>query len=164
MAEFIIRKASAKDEEAVLEVFNYYVANSYAAYSEEPEGSQFFDRLRRISTGYPFYVAESGDGKVIGFALLHPYYGIPVFRRVSRITYFIHPDFTRKGLGRMFLDRLIVDAIALGIDCIMASISSLNEPSINFHARNGFVECGRFKNIGRKWNKDFDEVWMQKLL
>jgi len=164
MTEFTIRKAKIDDEAAILEIFNYYVKSSYAAYSEEPEGSRFFNRLWQIATGYPFYIAETVEGKVVGFALLHAYYGIPVFQRAARITYFIHYDYTRQGLGRLFLDRLTVDAIAMGIDCIMASISSLNEPSIKFHERNGFVECGRFKRIGRKLDTDFDEVWMQKLL
>jgi phosphinothricin acetyltransferase len=164
MSEFTIRPAVAEDEESVLEVFNYYVDNSFAAYSEQREGSKFFNRLFQIASGYPFYVAANTEGKVIGFALLHAYYGIPVFERAARITYFIHPDYTRKGLGKLFLEHLIRDAKPMGIDCILASISSLNEPSINFHATNGFVECGRFKRIGRKWDNDFDEVWMQILL
>jgi L-amino acid N-acyltransferase YncA len=164
VTEFTIRKAKVDDEAAVLDIFNYYVENSYAAYSDKPEGSRFFDRLWHIAIGYPFYVAEAADGKVVGFALLHAYYGISVFQRAVRITYFIHHDYTRRGLGRMFLDRLTVDAIAMGIDCIMASISSRNEPSIKFHERNGFMECGRFRRVGRKWDTDFDEVWMQKLL
>jgi L-amino acid N-acyltransferase YncA len=50
------------------------------------------------------------------------------------------------------------------ISSILASISSRNEGSIAFHGRLGFRECGRFEAIGRKWGKDFDVVWMQRML
>ncbi|MEW6616706.1 MAG: hypothetical protein AB1401_14730 [Thermodesulfobacteriota bacterium] len=35
---------------------------------------------------------------------------------------------------------------------------------MNFHKKNGFIECGRFKNICKKKNKIFDVVYMQKML
>ena len=50
------------------------------------------------------------------------------------------------------------------IDTLLADISSLNEPSIKFHEKLGFSHCGSFKRVGRKFGKDFDVVWMQKLL
>jgi phosphinothricin acetyltransferase len=51
-----------------------------------------------------------------------------------------------------------------GISVILASTSSLNEGSIRFHAKNGFTECGRFRNVGKKRGTFFDTVWMQKLI
>lgn len=162
--KFKLRKAALEDEKAVLEIFNYFVENSYAAYTEHPENSAFFKRLWDISSGYPFYIAENQDGRAIGFALMHPYYGIGVFRKAARITYFILPEFTHKGLGKMFLDRLIYDARELGLENILASVSSLNEQSLDFHRKYGFTECGRFKEIGIKWGQKFDEVWFQLIM
>ncbi len=49
-----------------------------------------------------------------------------------------------------------------GIRTILASISSLNEGSIRFHAQHGFAECGRFMGVGVKKGVTFDTVWMQK--
>ena len=159
-----IRNVTPGDERVVLEIFNYFVNNSFAAYTEHPEGSRFFQRLIEISKGYPFYVAENNSGEVVGFALLHPYYGIGVFRRAARITYFIKPECTRHGLGKVFLDNIVVEAMKIGVDIILASISSRNEQSISFHKKHGFVECGRFKDVGIKWGKSFDEVWMQYMV
>lgn len=162
--QFNIRDARFSDEGVILDIFNYFTENSYAAYTENPERSAFFKRLWQVSEGYPFYVAENSAGEIIGFALLHAYYQLPVFRRAARITYFIKTEYTRQGLGTMFLDKLIRDARELGIDNILASISSLNDQSLQFHLKHGFAECGRFLKAGRKWGRDFDEVWMQKLL
>lgn len=160
-AEFKIRHASPDDEKAILKIFNYFVENSFAAYTEYPEGPEFFHRLWDISRRYAFLVAENSDSEIIGFSLIHPYYGIGVFRRSARITYFILPQYTRKGLGKEFLDKLIDRAREMGVDNIMASVSSQNQNSIDFHKKYGFVECGRFKNIGHKWGQSFDEVWLQ---
>ena len=85
-----------------------------------------------------------------------------VFKRAAEITYFILPDYTREGLGEKLLEKLVMDAKSRSIDSLLASISPLNEPSIRFHEKNGFVRCGCFKSIGKKFNRDFDMIWMQK--
>jgi phosphinothricin acetyltransferase len=47
---------------------------------------------------------------------------------------------------------------------LLANVSSRNEASLNFHLKNGFVECGRFKDVGTKFGEYFDVVWLQKFL
>ena len=64
----------------------------------------------------------------------------------------------------MLLGFLEKGAIEKGITNILANISSLNPRSIEFHQKNGFIECGRFKKVGKKNGKEFDTVWMQKML
>lgn len=36
--------------------------------------------------------------------------------------------------------------------------------SIRFHSKKGFEICGRFRRVGIKNGRDFDLVWMQKML
>lgn len=67
-------------------------------------------------------------------------------------------------LVTQILKQFIIEGKELGISNLLANISSLNEGSINFHKKHGFRECGRFKNIGRKFEKDFDVIWMQLYL
>ena len=50
-------------------------------------------------------------------------------------------------IGTMALKRLEQDALQVGIKTILANISSINTRSIDFHKKNGFVECGRFQKI-----------------
>ena len=89
---------------------------------------------------------------------------VPTFSQTFEITYSIKPEYTRRGIESNMLNQLIDDAKRKVISTILASISSLNEGSINFHRKNGFVECGRFKNVGRKKRQVFDMVLMQKML
>jgi phosphinothricin acetyltransferase len=80
------------------------------------------------------------------------------------VTYFIHPDHTGKGLGKRLLGFLEKGALEKGITNLLASISSLNPGSVEFHQKHGFTECGRFRKVGKKKGREFDTVWMQKRL
>ena len=44
----------------------------------------------------------------------------------------------------------------MGITTILASICSLNEGRLAFHQKNGFQECGRFRDVGIKRGRSFD--------
>ena len=60
------------------------------------------------------------------------------------------------------LPSFIDAARAMGVDNLLASVSSLNEQSLRFHRKAGFECCGRFVQVGRKAGRDFDVVWLQK--
>jgi phosphinothricin acetyltransferase len=148
----------------VIDIFNHFVENSYAAYLEQKVGYDFFRMFLGMANGYPAMVAKDSLGEIVGFALMHAHHPANSFARTAELTYFIRPEHTGKGIGRTFLNFFITESKKHGIDNLVASISSLNEGSLNFHHKCGFEECGRFKNIGRKFDRDFDVVWMQKQL
>ncbi len=153
-----------KDVKAAAGIFDYFAVNSFAVYSEEKNGEKFFESLSETMKKYPFYVVKAEKEKIVGFGLLRPYNSGKAFERTGTLTYFILPEHTHKGLGRKLLSILTKDAVALGMDTLLVHISSLNGASLNFHLKNGFEECGRFKRIGRKHGRDFDVVWMQKFI
>lgn len=86
------------------------------------------------------------------------------FSGTVEITYFLAKEVTGQGIGTMVLERLTQEAKALGKRVLLASISADNQPSLRFHAKNGFVECGRFRAIGFKHGAFFDIVYMQKFI
>ena len=146
----------------VIDIFNHYVENSFAAFPETKVSYDFYDRYLDMSKGYPALVAITETGEVAGFGFLHRYSYASAFKRTAGLTYFILPQHTRKGLGKTILDRLTEQARGMGIDRLLANISSLNQESLQFHRKFGFQECGRFSGIGRKFGKDFDVIWMIK--
>jgi phosphinothricin acetyltransferase len=101
---------------------------------------------------------------VVGFAVIRPHHYADTLRRAADATIFILPEHTRQGLGGRILKQLEVDARAHGVDTLLGCASSRNEQSIAFQKAHGFVECGRFRRVGRKFNEDFDFVWLQKFL
>lgn len=144
----------------VIDIFNYFTENSFAAYAERALGYEAFDHFLIISDGYPRVIVKDPTGRIIGFAFLQRYHPASSMRKTAMITCFILPEHTRKGIGTMILNRFIAEVQTMGITTILASISSLNSESINFHEKNGFRECGRFSGIGEKFGRKFDMVWM----
>ncbi len=152
------------DRRAVVDIFNHYVENTFAAFPEERVTDEFFDWLSRLAKGFPSLAVRDSRGKVIGFGLLRSHSPVPTLSRTAEISYFIVPEYTRKGIGRALLERLLDEAKSRNLTSLLACISSLNEGSIAFHRKNGFVECGCFRAIGLKKGKVFDVLWMQKML
>jgi len=62
------------------------------------------------------------------------------------------------------LAELETRAREIGIRIFLAAISALNEGSLAFHRKHGFVEVGRLREICIKRGTPFDVVWMQKML
>jgi phosphinothricin acetyltransferase len=161
MNRISVRPADERDRGRVIAIFNYYVSNGFAAYPDTPMPPAFYDILRDGS--HSFYVVEK-DGDVIGFALMKPFLPFSTFSGTATVSAFIAPAYRRSGCGTMLLDAMTRDAKSRGISVLLASISSKNPESRNFHKKHGFVECGRLHNVGRKFGERFDVVWMEKEL
>jgi L-amino acid N-acyltransferase YncA len=158
--EYHFEPLSEEHRQPVIDLFNHYISHSYAAFPEVPVSDGFFNRFLEMTYGYPAIIAKEALGKVVGFAFLRPYHFAETFRRTAEITYFIQPDHIRRGLGTAFLEHLVRAARSMGIDSILAAMSSRNQASLQFHLRQGFKECGRFPRVGIKIGEDFDVVWM----
>jgi L-amino acid N-acyltransferase YncA len=161
--DYTLETMTESHRQAVIDIFNHYIQNSFAAYPDQPVEYHFFDRFTEMSAGYPTAVVKT-EAKVVGFGFLRPFHPASTFRRTAEVTYFIMPEHTRRGLGTAMLDYFTEQAKKLGIDSILASVSSRNQVSLNFHVQKGFQECGRLPQVGRKFGQDVDVVWMQKRL
>ena len=159
-------KMGEGDREAVIDLFNYYIENSFAAYPEKKVPYGLFDQFLALTEGYPAFTVrdEEQADRIVGFAFLRPYLPLSEFQRAAEITYFIEPGYTGQGIGSRILERITGEAKRKGIDTILANVSSLNESSLRFHERHGFEECGRFRRVAKKKGQDLDVVWMQKIL
>jgi L-amino acid N-acyltransferase YncA len=153
-----------KHREAVVDIYNYFIEHTYAAYPDETFGYEIFDYFLKISSGYPAVAVGDGSGRIVGFAFLSSFHSVETFRKTAAISYFILPEHTRKGVGRAILERFEQACRLIGVEIILAHVSSLNTGSLMFHEANGFEECGRLRDVGTKFGRDFDVVWFQKRL
>jgi L-amino acid N-acyltransferase YncA len=159
-------KMGEGDREAVIDLFNYYIENSFAAYPERKVSYGLFDQFLQLTNGYPAFTVRDGESedRVVGFAFLRPYHSLSEFQRAAEITYFLEPAYTGRGIGSRVLEQISGEAMRKGIDTILANVCSLNESSIRFHEKRGFETCGRLKRVAKKKGQDLDAVWMQKIL
>jgi L-amino acid N-acyltransferase YncA len=161
---YVLKPLLEKDVEEAVELFNYYIENSFAAYREEKISVGHYTEILKEAKGYPKVIARNHDGAFAGFGLLVPYKAISAFAHSASLICFLMPNATGRGLGRMILKELEARGKVMGVKIILSSISSRNPESLKFHQKNGFIECGRFSEVGKKKGKFFDIIWMQKFL
>lgn len=153
-----------KHRDGVLAVYNFYIRTSNAAYRREEVATQFFETFLENAKKLAGYALIDQNATVVGFCQLKPYSPLSTFESTVELTYFLMPDFTGMGIGSEILAKLTDDALRLGKEQLLASISGDNEISLKFHRKHGFTECARFRSIGNKFGEDFDIVYMQKTL
>jgi L-amino acid N-acyltransferase len=160
-----IRDAMQADLPGMLDIYNEVVANSTAIYSEAATSlSEFAARLKlREEQNYPTLVAESG-GEVLGFASFGDFRAWPCYRYTVEHTVHVRSDQRGQGIGRSLLEALIPRASALGKHVLIAGIDADNARSIRLHQRMGFEAIAHFREVGRKFDRWLDLVFMQRFL
>ena len=157
--DVIIREARPGDGKAVNDIFNRFARESFAVYSDKPLTYDFFKKNSDLAI--LFYVVEV-RGTIVGFAYLKRFRTYDNFKHTGMPTYFLLPEYTGKGIGTRVLETFIEKGKARGVTNFVAHLSSMNKQSLNFHTKHGFSEVGRLKDMGIKFNKRFDIVWVQK--
>jgi phosphinothricin acetyltransferase len=160
----IIRRATVEDGKVISDIYDHYVLTDTCTYQEIPDTlEERIEWLESHGTQHPVLVAEVA-GKVVGWASISPYQLRTAFRQTVEDTIYMHPDWRRQGLGSQLLQELIRQARELGHHTIIAVISSEQTGSIRTHEKLGYVEVGRMKEVGYKFSRWLDIVYMQLIL
>jgi phosphinothricin acetyltransferase len=159
-----IRPATETDLAAVNDIYNHYVLHSTCTYQEEPEPpSGRYQWFHSHDPNHPIIVAER-DGQIVGWGALSPYHPRSAYRNTVENSVYVHPDWHRQGIGSLLLDNLIRLAHTLGHHAIIAVIDADQAESIGLHAKFKFQPVGRLRQIGFKFGRWLDVVYMELLL
>lgn len=162
--EYSLEPMAEEHREEVMGIFNHYVENTFQAYPEEKLPIAAYEMFLQIARSFPAVILRAPDGRVAGFGMLRAFHPMPTFRHTAEVGYFLHPEHTGKGQGTRILAHLTQEAKNMGINMLVASISSENPGSLSFHQKKGFTECGRFRDVWRKKGRTLDMVWVQKAI
>lgn len=161
-----IRPATEADLPGILEIYNDAVLHTTATYDYEPrtleQRRQWFEDHQRDN--YAIFVAVDETARIVGWSALNPYHARPGYRFTTENSVYIAADRRGQGIGKQLLEPLIEAARARGLHAIIAAIDATNEASIRLHARYGFEQVGHFKQVGFKFGRWLDVVYMQKIL
>ena len=152
---------------AILGIYNEVIVNSTAVYSFEPVSLQ--DRrdwleLRR-KQGFPVLAALDARGEVEGFASYAEWRGAwPGYRHTVEHSVHVRADRRGQGVGRALLEALIPLARIQGKHVLIGGIDAQNDASIRLHEKLGFTRAAYFHQVGRKFDRWLDLVFMEKLL
>ena len=164
---FVLRDAVAADVPHCRAIYNHYVENSTVTFDEEPltlaEMRAKFQKVQKA--GYPWLIAESPTGDVLGYAYVSAYRDRSAYRFTVEDAIYLGPAATGKGIGKALLTELIARSKALGLREIVAVIADKGaDGSIALHERLGFKEIGRMGRVGYKFDRWLGTVFMQRSL
>ncbi|MPZ39629.1 MAG: GNAT family N-acetyltransferase [Rhizobiales bacterium] len=161
-----IRPAELSDIPAITRIYAHAVKHGTASFElDPPDEAEITRRYTSLCDGgFPFVVGEI-NGEVAGYAYAGPYRARRAYRFTVEDSIYIDPEMQRRGLGRVLLERLLIDAEARGFRQMIAVIGdSVNTSSIALHAALGFRMVGTFEAVGFKFGRWLDSVLMQKPL
>lgn len=162
----VVRAAHPADLPALTEIYNHYVCTSAATFDTTPftveQRQEWFSHY--ATTGpHRLLVAVGGDD-VLGYLTSSPFRAKPAYATSVETSVYLRPEATGRGLGTL-LYRAIFDALA-GQDLhrAYAGVALPNDASVRLHERLGFRAIGTYVEVGRKFGRYWDVLWLERSL
>lgn len=168
-----IRLAELKDLNSIVEIYNLSIPGRLATADTEPVTVE--SRLEWFYShkeNRPLYVVEETVGStgsatktnstnqtnIIAFLSFKSFYGRPAYSITAEIGIYIHPDYQKKGLGKILLQKAILISPELKLENLLGFIFGHNEPSIKLFRNFGFTEWGTLKEVGKMDDRYVDLI------
>jgi phosphinothricin acetyltransferase len=158
-----IRPAKDSDVAAITAIYAYHVLHGTGSFEIDPPDAEEMARRMAdvISRGLPYFVADS-DGVVVGYAYAALYRTRIAYRFTLEDSVYVHHDHFGRGIGAALLVELIRACKEWGCKQLVAVIGdSQNMGSIRVHEKLGFQHSGVLRDVGFKFDRWLDTVFMQ---
>jgi len=166
MTDIVLRRAVASDLEALLDLYNHYVANTHITFDVEPRTREqrkaWLDGFSDCGRKQCFVAVKNGEAIV--WASSGPFKDRAAYDTSVETSVYLAPDEGGKGLGRRLYQTLL-DALAEeDVHRAFGGIAQPNEASVGLHLAMGFHHIGTYSEVGRKFGKFWDVAWYEKAL
>ncbi len=163
----LVRAASEADLTGILLTYNEVIRTSSAVYTEQE--ATLDDRrawlAQRTGQGYPVLVAVlPADGSVLGYATFGDFRPWPGYRHTVEHSVYVRADARGHGLVAALVQPLLGLAAGLGKHVMVAGTDAANPASIRLHERLGFERAGTLREVGTRFGRWLDLVFMQMFL
>jgi phosphinothricin acetyltransferase len=159
-----IRLATKSDLKTINDIYNHYVLHSTCTYQEKPEPLKNRQNwFAHHGPKHPITVAVENK-KTVGWGSLSAYHARSAYRRTIENSVYVHHQYHGRGIGSLLLEDLIVRARKAGHRVIIAAIDADQPASIALHSKFDFKKVGHFKQVGFKFGRWLDVVYMELFL
>jgi len=161
----MIRDATDADLARILAITNQAILHTTALWTiTQATLETRADWMRgRRDGGFPVIVAER-DGTVGGFASFGPFRPHDGYLHSVEHSLYVDPAMQRRGLGGAMLAELIRRGHAMGKHAMIGGIEANNAASIRLHEALGFEVAGTLREVGRKFDRWLDLLFMVRIL
>jgi phosphinothricin acetyltransferase len=158
-----IRKAALADSAEILSIYAPYVTDTCITFETEvPTIDAFTARIENIMSNYPCLVYEE-NGKILGYAYASKHRERAAYQYSADVSVYVDQAYHRRGIGKALYAKLLEILMEQGrIYTAYAGIALPNEKSVGLHKTLGFKEVGIYHNVGYKFSKWIDVIWLEK--
>ena len=162
VTDLMLRTARGTDAEAIARIYAHHVQYGTASFDVIARTPfQTEEKIRDIlSKGWPFIVAERGE-TILGYAYVTGFRDRPAYGYTCEDSIYVDPAFVGQGVGAQLMRALIEQARDCGFRQMIAVIGGGEPASVALHSKMGFTHAGRMRNVGRKFGRWLDTVYMQ---
>ena len=155
-----IRIATPDDATGIRAIYAPYIeATAITFHTEVPSEEQFAEQIRALLAEYPWYVAETETGEVVGYAYASQHHPRPAYRWSVNASIYLDKDHQQQGIGRRLYAQLFETVKRQGFRVIHAGITMPNDPSVRLHESFEFRYVGTFPTAGFKLGSWKDVGW-----
>lgn len=161
----IIRAGNIADAASMADIFNYYIANSTAIFSNRIRTTEDMEAMiTSVVERFPFYVAVNDEGRLDGYCFAHPFMPDPVYGHTLEVTIYLRHSVTGQGIGRQLLGQVIDDCRVQAVHTLVSFITDGNEACERLHSSLGFSKVGVIREAGYKFGKFLGDAIYQLML
>lgn len=160
-----IRPATEEDLPAILGIYNEAILTTTAVYQYRPhtlEMRRAWLQEKQLG-GFPVLVADD-EGQLAGFGSLGPFRAAAAYQYTVENSVYVAAERRGRGIGKALLVALIEAARRMDRHAIVAVVDAENAVSIGLHASFGFKSIGRFRQVGFKFGRWLDLIFMELVL
>ena len=169
--DIIIRDAKVTDAKAIQTIYTPYVETTAITFEYNvPSEEEFCRRIETVLQKYPWIVAMV-NGKVVGYAYASAFKPRDAYQWAIETSIYVDNNNKRSGIGRQLHEALEQRLKMQGILNMNACISFiepedeyLTQDSVRFHERLGYQKVAHFHQCGKKFNRWYDMIWMEKMI
>ena len=152
----------ADDAQTTAAIYAWHVANGTATFdTTAPDVAAWAEKLADFAArGLPFLVAAR-NGAVMAYAYAARFRDRAAYAHTCEDSIYVSHEARGQGIGSVLLPALSEAARASGFEQMIAVIGGGEPASVALHRKCGFVHAGRMRNVGYKFGRKLDTVYMQ---
>jgi phosphinothricin acetyltransferase len=164
--DVVIRPATVDDVAGVTDIYNHYVEQTPATFDLTP-----FSVDARLAwfghygdQGRHRLLVAASAAEIVGYATSSRFRDKAAYDTSVEVSVYLHPDALGGGIGSRLYTELFLALKGEDVHRAYAGIALPNDASIALHRRFGFTDVGTYREVGRKFGRYWDVLWMERPL
>jgi phosphinothricin acetyltransferase len=161
-----VRAARKDDLPALTDIYNHYVVNTHVTFDLEPfaveQRAEWFSHYPEQGHHRLLVAVDDDRQALLGYATSGRFRDKPAYDPSVETTIYCDPTATGRGVGKALYAALFDVLSSTHAHRAFAGVALPNDASLALHRSFGFTEVGTFAEVGRKFDKWWDVLWLER--